>query len=146
MIIKDHINLTGKNPLVGPNEDDWGVRFPDMIEVYDKRLARLALQIADKKKITLRNGIYAGLMGPSLETPAETRYLKIIGGDAVGFSTVLEAIAGVHACMKILGLATINNINNPDKPEKATMEEIIQTAQNAAGKVDAILKGVVENL
>ncbi len=146
MIIKDHINLTGKNPLIGPNEDGWGVRFPDMIEVYDKRLAGLALKVADKKKITLRHGIYAGLAGPSLETPAETRYLKITGGDAVGFSTVLEAIAGVHAGMKILGLATITNINNPDEPQKATVEEIIKTAQNAAGKVDAILKGVVENL
>ncbi len=146
MIIADHINLTGKNPLKGPNEDSWGIRFPDMTQVYDNRLADLARKTAGAAGITIRQGVYAGLMGPSLETPAETRYLKCIGADAVGFSTVMEAIAGVHAGMKILGLATITNINNPDLPEKATVESIIQTAEKAADNVSTLLTGVVSAL
>jgi purine-nucleoside phosphorylase len=146
MLITDHINLTGKNPLKGPNEDDWGIRFPDMTQVYDKSLAALAQKTAGSADITIRQGVYAGLMGPSLETPAETRYLKIIGADAVGFSTVMEAIAGVHAGMKILGLATITNINNPDAPEKATVEEIIKTAEKAAENVNILLTAVVSAL
>lgn len=146
MIIKDHINLTGHNPLKGPNIDDWGIRFPDMTQVYDKQLAKLAFEAASKAKIPIRHGVYAGLSGPSLETPAETRFLKTIGADAVGFSTVMEAIAGVHAGMKVLGLATITNINDPDNPEKATVEDIILTANKAASNINLILKGVLENI
>lgn len=146
MIIKDHINLTGHNPLKGPNIDDWGIRFPDMTQVYDKQLAKLAFEAASKVKIPIRHGVYAGLSGPSLETPAETRFLKTIGADAVGFSTVMEAIAGVHAGMKVLGLATITNINDPDNPEKATVEDIILTANKAASNINLILKGVLENI
>lgn len=146
MVIRDHINLTGHNPLKGKNLDGWGVRFPDMTAVYDKKLADMALKIAQTAGISVRQGVYAGLAGPSLETPAETRFLKTIGADAVGFSTVMEAIAGVHAGMKILGLATITNINNPDAPEKATVEEIINIAQKAAHQIDLILKGVLENI
>ena len=146
MLITDHINLTGKNPLRGPNNDDWGIRFPDMTKVYDTSLSELAQKTATAAGIPLRQGVYAGLMGPSLETPAETRYLKIIGADAVGFSTVMEAIAGVHAGMKILGLATITNINNPNAPEKATVEEIIHTAEKASDNLSTMLSGVVSRL
>ena len=146
MLIEDHINLTGNNPLIGYNEDEWGIRFPDMTEVYDKELILLAKKIGNEKNIKLQNGVYAGLKGPSLETPAETRYLKSIGADAVGFSTVMEAIAGVHAGMKILGLATITNINNPDAPQKATVEEIIENAQKASVKVNTLVSGIVKNL
>jgi len=146
MVITDHINLTGENPLKGPNDDDWGIRFPDMTKVYDPSLAARVRKTAESKGIPLVKGVYAGLMGPSLETPAETRYLKIIGADAVGFSTVMEAIAGVHAGMNILGLATITNINNPDAPEKATMEDIIKTAEKAAENVNTLLTGVVSSL
>lgn len=146
MIITDHINLTGKNPLAGPNVDAWGIRFPDMIDVYDAGLATLAGKVAKANGLRVHGGTYAGLLGPSLETPAETRYLQRIGADAVGFSTVMEAIVGVHAGMKILGLATITNINNPDSPEKATVEEIIKTAGTAAAGVDAVLRGVVERI
>ncbi|SMC85544.1 purine-nucleoside phosphorylase [Desulfocicer vacuolatum DSM 3385] len=146
MLITDHINLTGQNPLQGPNNDDWGIRFPDMTRVYDTFLADLARKAAESKNIPLARGVYAGLMGPSLETPAETRYLKTIGADAVGFSTVMEAIAGVHAEMKILGLATITNINNPDAPEKATVEEIIKTAEKAAKNVNTLITEVVSAL
>ena len=146
MIITDHINLTGHNPLRGPNEDTWGIRFPDMTQVYDNHLSALARKTADAAGISVQRGVYAGLMGPSLETPAETRYLRYIGGDAVGFSTVMEAIAGVHAGMKILGLATITNINNPDQPEKATLEAIIETAEKAAAHVGTLVTGVVSAL
>ena len=146
MVIRDHLNLTGKNPLAGPNHDPWGDRFPDMTGVYDKHLADLAIEAARKGGFPVQEGVYAGLMGPSLETPAETRYLKIIGGDAVGFSTVMEAIVGVHAGMNVLGLATITNINDPDNPQKATVEEIINVAGSAAKKVDTILSGIVTSL
>ncbi|MEA1967470.1 MAG: purine-nucleoside phosphorylase [Thermodesulfobacteriota bacterium] len=146
MIIEDHINLTGQSPLAGPNEDTWGLRFPDMINVYDKKLSMLAEKAVQNRGLTLRKGVYAGLCGPSLETCAETRFLKIIGSDAVGFSTVMEAIAGVHGGMKILGLATITNINDPDDPQKATVEEIIQIAEKAAADVDAVLTEVVGKL
>lgn len=142
MIIRDHINLTGYNPLTGPNAEEWGIRFPDMTAVYDRELSGAVLKIAAQKGIPVREGVYAGLCGPSLETPAETGYLRMIGADAVGFSTVMEAIAGVHAGMKILGLATLTNINNPDAPEKAAVEEIIKVAQEAAKQVDTLVSGV----
>jgi len=146
MIIKDHINLTGKNPLTGQNDETLGLRFPDMTEVYDKRLATLAEKAAQKAGISITKGVYAGLSGPSLETPAETRFLRLIGGDAVGFSTIMEAITGVHAEMKILGLSGITNINSPDAPEKADIEDIIHTAEKISPDVDMILQGVVKNL
>lgn len=146
MIIKDHINLTGKNPLTGPNDDTLGLRFPDMTEVYDKKLADLAEKAALKAGVSITKGVYTGLFGPSLETPAETRFLRLTGGDAVGFSTIMEAIAGIHAGMKILGLSTITNINNPDAPEKADIKDIIHTAEKAGPKIGIILKEVVKNI
>jgi purine-nucleoside phosphorylase len=143
MLIRDHINLTGKNPLAGPHEESWGLRFPDMTRVYDTDLERLAIGVADQENIQLNSGIYAGLLGPSLETPAETRFLKNIGADAVGFSTVMEAIAGVHAGMKILGLSLITNINDPDAPEQTTLEAVVGTAAKASDKLNRIITGVV---
>nr|WP_320016866.1 purine-nucleoside phosphorylase [uncultured Desulfobacter sp.] len=146
MLIRDHINLTGKNPLVGPNEDSFGLRFPDMSQVYDPDLGRRAIGVAAQKKIRLHSGVYAGLLGPSLETPAETRFLKIIGADAVGFSTVMEAIAGVQAGMKILGVSLITNINDPDAPEQTTLEAVVEIAAKASEKLNRIITGVVEQL
>ena len=146
MIIKDHINLTGKNPLIGPNEDDWGIRFPDMTGVYDPPLAGLAEEIALHHKIPVRTGVYAGLNGPSLETPAETRYLKIIGSDAVGFSTIMEAIAGVHAGMKILGISLITNINDPDAPQKTTLESVLKTAKTALDPLNKLLTDIIRGI
>lgn len=143
MLIRDHINLTGKNPLAGPHEESWGLRFPDMTRVYDTDLERLAVGVAARENIQLNSGIYAGLLGPSLETPAETRFLKNIGADAVGFSTVMEAIAGVHAGMKILGLSLITNINDPDAPEQTTLEAVVGTAAKASEKLNRIITGVV---
>ena len=146
MLIRDHINLTGKNPLAGPHEESWGLRFPDMTRVYDTYLERLAVSVADQENIQLNSGIYAGLLGPSLETPAETRFLKNIGADAVGFSTVMEAIAGVHAGMNILGVSLITNINDPDAPEQTTLEAVVGTAAKASDKLNRIITGVVGQL
>lgn len=143
MLIRDHINLTGQNPLVGPQEDAFGLRFPDMTQVYDQQLRRHAVEVAAQENIQLQSGIYAGLLGPSLETPSETRYLKIIGADAVGFSTVMEAIAGVHAGMKILGVSLITNINNPDAPGQTTLEAVVETAAKASEKLNRIIAGLV---
>nr|WP_320189702.1 purine-nucleoside phosphorylase [uncultured Desulfobacter sp.] len=146
MLIGDHINLTGQNPLVGPNEEAFGLRFPDMTRVYDPELNACAVGVAAQEKIQLYAGIYAGLLGPSLETPAETRYLKTISADAVGFSTVMEAIAGVHAGMKILGISLITNINNPDAPEQTTLEAVVGTAAKASEKLNRIIAGVVKQI
>ncbi|MFH1155691.1 MAG: purine-nucleoside phosphorylase [Pseudomonadota bacterium] len=146
MVIRDHINLTGLNPLTGPNVDAWGERFPDMTRVYDPGLASLAETAATDAGFTVRKGVYAGLAGPSLETPAETRYLGLMGCDAVGFSTVMEAIAGVHAGMKILGMAVITNVNDPARPEKASVPDIIKTAEQAAAKIGTIAAKVIRTL
>ena len=116
MLITDHINLSGANPLVGANHDDWGIRFPDMSRAYDMHLSDLARQGASTSGIDLAQGVYAGLLGPSLETPAEIRFLKTIGADAVGLSTIQEVIAAVHGGMRVLGLSTLTNINDPDHP------------------------------
>ncbi len=146
MIIKDHINLTGENPLVGPNEEQWGDRFPDMINAYDRSLSKLALDAGQALGVSLRTGVYAGLKGPSLETPAEIRFLKTIGADAVGFSTIMEVIAAVHGGMRVLGLSTITNINDPDHPEPATVEEIIKTANQAAPVMTSVIEKVIQNI
>jgi purine-nucleoside phosphorylase len=146
MIISDHINLTGSNPLAGPNEESWGARFPDMVDAYNKNLARLAEEAGKDSNIKLRKGVYAGLKGPSLETPAEIRFLKTIGADAVGFSTVQEVIAAVHAGMKVLGLSVITNIHTPDSPVPAVVEDIIATARKAAPQLGTIIRKVAENI
>jgi purine-nucleoside phosphorylase len=146
MIITDHINLTGSNPLIGLNEDSWGIRFPDMIEAYDKELLELAETAGRNEGISLQKGVYVGLKGPSLETRAEVRFLRTIGADAVGFSTIQEVIAAVHAGIKVLGLSTITNINDPDNPIPATIEEVIDVAKEAAPRIEAIIKNVVEKI
>ncbi|MDD9303078.1 MAG: purine-nucleoside phosphorylase [Desulfobacter sp.] len=146
MLIQDHINLTGKNPLTGPQEEAWGIRFPNMTQVYDQRLKDMAKASAAATGISLQQGIYAGLTGPSLETPAETRYLKAIGGDAVGFSTIMEAIAGVHAGMQILGLSLITNINDPDDPAKTTLEEVVKTAARASIQLNRLISHLITRL
>jgi purine-nucleoside phosphorylase len=146
MILEDHINLTGENPLIGPNEERWGARFPDMSRAYDARLADRAAKSAGQLGISVQRGTYAGLKGPSLETPAEVRFLKRIGADAVGFSTVQEVIAGVHAGLKILGLSTITNLSDPDRPVPATVADIIAVARRTAPQVDALIHRVVEQL
>lgn len=146
MVIRDHLNLTGENPLIGANHDDWGARFPDMTAAYDRSLVQLSRRAADSLGIPLKGGVYAGLKGPSLETPAEIRYLKTIGADAVGFSTVMETIAAVHAGMRVLGLSTITNINNPDRPAPASVEEIVAAANRAAPLLKHLIEAVVAQI
>jgi purine-nucleoside phosphorylase len=146
MIIADHINLTGANPLVGPNIDGWGPRFPDMTRAYDEHLMSLARKLAARAGVRLQQGVYAGLQGPSLETPAEIRFLQRIGADAVGFSTVLEVIAAAHAGIRVLGLATITNINDPDNPVPATVEDIIAAAGRTAPALERLIRMIVEHI
>ena len=144
MIIDDHINLTGSNPLVGYNIERWGIRFPHMIGAYNKKLAESAFGFGRENDIAVQKGVYAGLKGPSLETPAEVRFLQTIGADAVGFSTVMEVIAAVHAQMKILGLSVITNVCVPPSP--ATVEEVITAAKTAAPKLERIIGKMVEEI
>jgi purine-nucleoside phosphorylase len=143
MVVSDHINLTGRNPLMGPNEDAWGERFPDMCRVYDSELCALAAAAGETRGAPMRSGVYVGLSGPSLETPAEIRFLRTIGADAVGFSTVQEVIAGAHAGMRILALSTITNVHDPEAPAPASVAEIIACAGRAAPLVGGIIQEVV---
>jgi purine-nucleoside phosphorylase len=146
MIITDHINLTGNNPLIGPNVDEWGPRFPDMSQVYDPDLIALAEKAALENGIGVRKGVYVGLSGPSLETGAEIRFLKTIGVDAVGLSTIPEVIAAVHGGMAILGLSVITNMNVPDHFKPARVEDIIAAAERTAPHLQAIIRGVIAKL
>ncbi len=146
MLVSDHINLTGTNPLIGPNLDAFGPRFPDMVQVYDPDLLHLARGKALDAGILLREGVYVGLVGPSLETPAETRFLKMIGADAVGMSTVSEVIAGVHCGMKILAIVVITNVNLPDCMEKASLEDIISTAEKAGARLGLLWEKIIAAL
>jgi purine-nucleoside phosphorylase len=142
MVIADHINLTGQNPLIGPNIDYWGERFVDMHKAYDSNLADLALKTGLKNNLRVVKGVYAGLLGPSLETPAEVRYLQTIGADAVGFSTVMEVIAAVQAGMRVLGLSIVTNVHDPQNPAPAVVKEIIAVANKAALGLDVLINRI----
>jgi len=144
MLITDHINLTGSNPLIGTNEKTWGIRFPDMCQAYDNDLLKIADSIGRKIGICLQKGVYVGLKGPSLETPAEVRFLRTIGGEAVGFSTVHEVISAVHAGMRVLGLSVITNINDPDRPLPVTVDKVIAVSKKISPILATILKKVIE--
>jgi len=146
MIIVDHINLTGSNPLIGPNEERWGIRFPDMIHAYDKELVEFAEIAGRDEGLPLHKGVYVGLKGPSLETRAEVRFLRTIGADAVGFSTIQEVIAAVHAGIKVLGLSIITNIHDPDNPIPTTVDKVIDVADEAAPRLEAVIKNVILKL
>jgi purine-nucleoside phosphorylase len=146
MVISDHINLTGLNPLVGPNLDPFGPRFPDMVEAYDRELIRAAEQAAAGENIRLQKGVYAGVTGPSLETPAETRFLRMAGADAVGMSTIPEVIVGIHCGLRILGLSAISNLNLPECMQPATMKEILKNAARAGKKMGKIIEGVLKKI
>ncbi len=146
MVITDHINLTGSNPLIGPNSDQWGPRFPDMSRAYDPIFVKAASNAAEKCSFAILNGIYAGLKGPSLETPAEIRFLQTIGADAVGFSTVCEVIAAVHSGIRVVGLSTITNVHTPDDPQPATLDEIITVAQKAAPQLAQLISEFLDTI
>ncbi|TYT75213.1 purine-nucleoside phosphorylase [Desulfobotulus mexicanus] len=146
MSIRDHINLTGENPLVGENNNAWGPRFPDMSAAYDPAMAELIKKLASASGFTLREGVYVGLKGPSFETPAEIRFLKTIGGHAVGMSTVMEVISARHLGMRVAGISTITNINDPDRPQIATLESIMEEADRASLRLEKLLTLLVEAL
>ena len=146
MLINDHVNLTGHNPLIGPNSEKWGIRFPDMSAVYSQKLIKLALQESQKNDIPIQQGVYAGLLGPSLETPAEIRFLKTIGCDAVGLSTVMEVIAAVHADMDVLGLSLVTNVHDPDHPTQTTLESVLSAAQKSVPKLNRLMGLVIKQM
>jgi purine-nucleoside phosphorylase len=146
MVISDHINFTGQNPLIGPNLNPLGPRFPDMTAAYDRELIALTERVALEEKIGLRKGVYVGVAGPSMETPAETRFLRMIGADAVGMSTIPEVIVAVHSGMRILGLSAISNVNLPDCMKPAPIEEVIANANRAGEKLIRLVEGVLKNL
>jgi purine-nucleoside phosphorylase len=143
MVIDDHINLTGTNPLVGANDERFGVRFPDMSEVYSRRLRDVADAAGTALGLTLTHGVYVALLGPSYETPAEIRYLRTIGADAVGMSTVPEAIAARHMRMEVLGVSCITNMAAGVLPQPLDHSEVMETARRVRGQFIGLLKEVV---
>jgi len=146
MVIDDHVNLMGANPLVGENDDRFGPRFPDMTEVYSSRLRAIADRAAAASGLSLPHGTYVGLLGPSYETPAEIRYLRTIGGDAVGMSTVPEAIAARHMGLEVLGLSCITNMAAGVLARPLDHAEVMDTARRVRGQFIALLEGIVERL
>jgi purine-nucleoside phosphorylase len=146
MAIDDHINLMGSNPLVGPNEDRFGPRFPDMSEVYSRRLRTFADEAAARAGIPLAHGVYAALHGPSYETPAEIRYLRIIGADAVGMSTVPEALVARHMGIEVLGISCITNMAAGVLPAPLDHAEVMETARRVAGQFMTLLEGIIGRL
>jgi purine-nucleoside phosphorylase len=143
MIIEDHINLLGSNPLVGPNDDRLGLRFPDMSEVYSKRLRALAADVAARQGVAIGQGVYVAVHGPSYETPAEIRFLRTIGADAVGMSTVPEAIAARHMGMEVLGLSCITNAAAGVLPQPLNHDEVMEVARQVRGAFARLLEGIV---
>jgi purine-nucleoside phosphorylase len=146
MVVTDHINFTGRNPLLGPNLDSFGPRFPDMSCVYDPALIGLATRMGQELRIPLKQGVYVGILGPSLETPAETRFLRMAGADAVGMSTVLEVITAVHSGLRVLAIVAITNVNIPDRMKPISLEDVIATAGKAEAKLAPLLDGVIGSL
>lgn len=146
MCIIDHINLLGDNPLIGPNDDTLGVRFPDMSDPYTPELVTVAEQVALEEQIKMHQGVYAAVSGPNLETRAEYRYLRMIGGDVVGMSTVPEVIAAAHMDMRILGISVITDECFPESLEKVKMEDILAAADVAEPKMTRIISGVLARL
>lgn len=143
MVIDDHINLSGANPLVGTNDERFGPRFPDMTEIYTPALRAVADDAARAIRLALPHGIYAGLLGPSYETPAEIRYLRAIGADAVGMSTVSEAIAARHMGMQVLGLSCITNMAAGVLPHPLDHAEVMATAARVRGQFIALLEAII---
>jgi purine-nucleoside phosphorylase len=146
MVIEDHINLMGANPLIGRNDDRLGIRFPDMCRPYDPALIELTLRIALEERVVCHKGVFVAVPGPNLETRAEYRYLRGIGADVVGMSTVPEVIVGVHAGLRNLGLSVITDLCLPDALEPANLEEIIAVANAAEKKLRVLVRRVVGEL
>jgi purine-nucleoside phosphorylase len=146
MLITDHINLQGHNPLVGPNVADWGPRFPDMSEPYDPELRRLAEEKALELGIKLQQGVYVAVLGPNLETKAEYRFLRLIGADAVGMSTVPEVIVARHMNLRVMAISVITDECFPDALEPLSLESVIAAANEAQPRLTRLMKAVVETV
>ncbi|MBI3999737.1 MAG: purine-nucleoside phosphorylase [Candidatus Omnitrophica bacterium] len=146
VLIEDHINLMGVNPLVGSNDDRLGVRFPDMSAPYSNRLITFTEQVAREKRISLKRGVYLGVSGPNLETRAEYRFMRKLGADLVGMSTVPEVIVGVHAGFEILGISVVTDVCDPDHLKPVNIEEIIRTAAEVGPKLDQLVESLVHKL
>ena len=144
--ISDHINLQGLNPLAGANEDDFGPRFPDMSEAYSKRYREIALATAARLGIDLKEGVYAAMLGPSYETPAEIRFLRTIGADLVGMSTVAETIVANHMGMKVLAISCVTNMAAGILDQKINHEEVLETGRQVRGKFVRLLRAVIPRL
>jgi purine-nucleoside phosphorylase len=146
MIIDDHINLLGSNPLLGFNDERFGPRFPDMSEVYSRRLRTIADTAARARGIPVSHGVYVAVHGPSYETPAEIRFLRTIGADAVGMSTVPEALAARHMGIEVLGLSCITNMAAGVLPQPLNHEEVLETARRVRDAFIGLLEGIIERL
>ncbi len=149
MLITDNLNLigiAGQNPLIGPNLDKIGPRFPDMSQAYDRALCDLARSVARKENIILQEGIYAGLSGPSFESPADLRFLRLAGADSVGMSTVPEVIVARHGGMRVLGLSGISNKANLDGSMVTTHEEVMEAGKLITPKIEKLVRGILRQL
>lgn len=146
MLIDDHINLMGTNPLVGPNDERLGPRFPDMSEVYSRRLRGLASTAAEQAGVPLEHGVYVGVHGPSYETPAEIRAFRVLGADAVGMSTVPEALVARHMGLEVLGISCITNMAAGVLPQPLDHAEVMETAGRVKGQFIALLEGIIGRL
>lgn len=146
VFIRDHINLQPENPLRGKNDERLGIRFPDMLETYDKTILAKAEKIAKEKGLTAHTGVYVGLQGPNLETPAEYRYLNTIGGDVVGMSTVPEVLVARHSGLRVFVVSVVSNKCFPiEEITETTLEEVIAVVQSAEPKVAAVVRGLLES-
>ncbi|MGZ4122621.1 MAG: purine-nucleoside phosphorylase [Tumebacillaceae bacterium] len=146
MLIEDHINLTGRNPLVGPNEADLGPRFPDVSNGYNRELRGMAKGVAERLGISLREGVYVGVSGPSYETPAEIRMFRILGGHAVGMSTVPEVIVANHCGLKVIGITCISNMAAGILDQPLSHEEVMETTEMAKANFINLVKEIVKEL
>ena len=146
MLITDHINLVGTNPLIGPNNDELGTRFPDLSQVYNKELRTIASKVANELNIPLQHGVYAWWSGPTYETPAEIRMIRTLGADAVGMSTVPEAIVATHGNMKVLGISCLTNMACGILDQPLNHDEVIEVAGKVRVKFVALIKGILEEM
>jgi purine-nucleoside phosphorylase len=146
MLITDHINLVGTNPLIGPNNSELGTRFPDVSRVYNPDLRTLASKVAKGQNISLQEGVYAWWSGPAYETPAEIRMIRVLGADAVGMSTVPEAVVAVHGGMKVLGISCLTNMASGILDQPLSHDEVIEVAGKVRGNFVNLVKGVLEEI
>jgi len=146
VLISDHLNLQGRNPLVGPNDDRLGPRFPDMTHAYSRAYRRIVRAVAEGLRLTLHEGVYAGLLGPNFETPAEIRYLRTIGADLVGMSTVPEVLAARHLGIEVLAISCVTNMAAGILDQPITQEEVLETGLRVRGMLESLLRGVLPRI